>query len=133
VAYTSKESGREEIYVVPFDAARVLNTALGSANASAGGRWLISASGGHSPRWRRDGKEIFYLSPDNQLMAAGVEERGNSIEVQTAQPLFRTVVAPFFSPYDVTPDGKKFVINTTNVQNAPLTLVVNWTARLGGK
>jgi Tol biopolymer transport system component len=133
VAYTSKESGREEIYVVPFDAAKVLDTGPRSANARAGGRWQISASGGHSPRWRSDGKEIFYLSPDNQMMAAGVEERGNILEVQTAQPLFRTMVAPFFSPYDVTPDGKKFVINASNVQNVPLTLVVNWTARLGSK
>ena len=133
VAYTSKESGREEVYVVPFDAAKVLNTGAGPANVSTGGRWQISASGGHSPRWRRDGKEIFYLSPDNQMMAVGVEERGNSIEVQRVQPLFRTTVAAFFSPYDVTPDGKKFVINTANVQNNPLTLVVNWTARLPNK
>ena len=118
---------------MPFDAAKVFDTGAGSANASAGGRWQISASGGHSPRWRRDGKEIFYLSPYNQMMAVGVEERGNSIEVQTAQPLFRANVAAFFSPYDVTPDGKKFVINTSNVQNTPLTLVVNWTARLGSK
>ena len=82
------------------------------------------------PRWRKDGKEIFYLSPHNRMMAAEVEERGNGIEVQQAQALFRAAVAPSFSPYDVTPDGKKFVINTLSEQNAPLTLVANWTANL---
>jgi len=133
VAYTSKESGREEVYVVPFDAAKVLNAGAGSANASARGKWLISTSGGHCPRWRKDGKEIFYFSPDNKMMAVGVELRDNSIELQTSRPLFTTIPAEFFSPYDVTPDGGKFVINTPNVQNTPLTLVVNWTARLRNK
>ena len=60
VAYTSKESGREEVYVVPFEAAKVLNTGPGSAT-SPGGKWQISPSGGRFPRWRRDGKEIFYF------------------------------------------------------------------------
>jgi dipeptidyl aminopeptidase/acylaminoacyl peptidase len=131
VAYTSRESGREEVYVVPFDPTRVLNTGSGAVGASGGGgKWLISASGGRSPRWRGDGKEIFYLSPDNQMMAAGVEERGNGIEVRSAQALFRAPVSISFSPYDVTLDGKKFVINTLSEQNTPLALVVNWMANL---
>jgi hypothetical protein len=130
VAYTSKESGSEEVYVVPFDASRVLNTGSGSAAASGGGKWQISASGGRCPRWRGDGKEIFYLSSDNQMMAAEIDERGNSIKVRPAQALFRAAVSSSLSPYDVTPDGKKFVINTLSEQNTPLTLVVNWTANL---
>src|SRR5262249_16298328 len=128
-----KESGREEVYVVPFDAAKILKTDTGSANVSAGGKWIISTSGGHCSRWRKDGKEIFYFSPDNKMMGVGVELRDNSIELQTAQPLFTAILAEFFSPYDVTPDGKKFVINTPNLQNVPLTLVVNWTAGLRNK
>jgi eukaryotic-like serine/threonine-protein kinase len=130
VAYTSKESGREQIYVVPFDAARILNTTPGSVVTSGADKWQISASGGRFPRWRGDGKEIFYLSSDNQIMAAEVEEQGNSIRVRPAQALFRAAVAPSYSPYDVTPDGKKFVINTLSEPSTPLTLVVNWTANL---
>ena len=153
VAYTSRESGRDEVYVVPFDAAGVLNTGSGSAGASGagpppggpaaavkplressgpqGGKWQVSSGGGRCPRWRGDGKEIFYLSPDSQMMAAEVEERGNGIEVQAEQVLFRVGAAGLtFSPYDVTPDGKKFIINTLSEQNTPLTLVVNWTANL---
>jgi hypothetical protein len=65
--------------------------------------------------------EIFYLTPDNQMMAVRVEERGNNIEVRTPQPLFRAAVAVSASPYDVTPDGKRFVINTRSNKNTPLT------------
>jgi Tol biopolymer transport system component len=134
VAYTSRESGTEQVYVVPFEANRVVTMGSGSVALSLGGKWQISASGGRSPRWRRDGKEIFYLSPDNQMMAAEVEERGNGIEARPPQALFRAAVpsvsAISLSPYDVAPDGKKFVINTLSEQNRPLTLVVNWTANL---
>ncbi len=132
VAYISKESGREEVYIVPFEAAKVINTGTGSVT-SPGGKWQISPSGGFSPRWRRDGKEIFYLGPDNQMMAAEVEARGNSFEARKAQPLFKTPVAPDAAPYDVTADGKRFVIISMSNPNKPLTLVVNWTARLGSK
>jgi Tol biopolymer transport system component len=130
VAYTSKESGRDEIYVVPFDAAGVLKTASGLPTDSRVGKWMISAGGGRFPRWRGDGKEIFYLSPDNQVMAVPIEERGNGIEARPAQSLFRAAVPNAFDPYDVTADGKKFVINTIGEQDNPLTLVVNWAADL---
>jgi hypothetical protein len=65
------------------------------------------------------------------MMAAPVEEKGNSIELLTPQVLFRSgVEAPSSTPYDVTPDGKKFVINAISEQSSPLTLMVNWTANL---
>ena len=88
VAYTSMESGKSEVYVVPFDATNVLNTGPGSVTTS-GGKWQISPSGGAIARWRRDGKEIFYLGPGNQMMAAEVEARSNSFAARKAQPLFR--------------------------------------------
>jgi len=136
VAYTSEESGRGEVYVIPFDAGRILNTKPGPASAGGGGRWQVSASGGRSPRWRRDGKEIFYLSPANEMMAAEVEEQGNIMVVRTSQALFRCTPVPYISssaPYDVSPDGKKFVINSRSDDNTPLILVVNWTANLKKK
>jgi Tol biopolymer transport system component len=128
VAYTSREAGREEVYVVPFDAAKVSHTVLGSMTNP--GELQISPSGGGFPRWRQDGKEIFYLAPDNQMMATEVEAKGNNFEARKAQPLFRAVGAASSSPYDVTPDGKRFVFDIGSKTNAPLTLVVNWTARL---
>jgi serine/threonine protein kinase len=131
VSYTSRESGVDEVYVVPFDGVNVLSIGPGSASTGGGGKWKISASGGRCPRWRRDSKEIFYLSPTSQIMAEEVEEKGNSIAVRTAQALFRSEVSyPSFAPYDVTPDGKRFVINVPSEQSSPLTLLVNWTANL---
>ncbi len=95
VAYTSIESGTEEVYVVPFDATKVLNTDPGSA-ASPGGKWQISTSGGAIARWRGDGKEIFYGSIAEgmgQMMAAEVDGSGHSFKARKAQPLFRAAKA----------------------------------------
>jgi serine/threonine protein kinase len=129
VAYTSGESGRDEVYVVPFDAAKVLNVKDESARGNGSGpRWQISINGGSCPRWKGDGKEIFYLSADEQIVAVPVETAGNSLEVQTPRPLFRPIGAD--NSYDVTSDGKKFVVAASTSPKTPLTLVVNWTARL---
>jgi Tol biopolymer transport system component/tRNA A-37 threonylcarbamoyl transferase component Bud32 len=133
VAYTSEESGRGEVYVVPFDADRILKPGP-TETADWDRRWLVSAGGGRSPRWRKDGKEIFYLSPSNRIMAAEVEGSGKRIVSREARVLFRFVpdspVVASISPYDVSPDGKKFVINSVGEDDSPLFLVVNWMANL---
>jgi eukaryotic-like serine/threonine-protein kinase len=118
VAYTSTESGRTEIYVAPFP--------------GAGGKWQISTGGGSSPRWRRDGTEIFYLSPDNKLMVAAVNGKGPSIEVGAVRPLFQTNSIGSASTYAVSADGQRFLINTVPEQaaSAPIAVVLNWTAGL---
>jgi hypothetical protein len=132
VAYVSGETGKDEVYVVPFDATKILNSAPGTGT-SPGGKWLISSGGGLSARWRRDGKEIFYYGPGFQMMAAEVDGTGNNFEVRKEQVLFR-VGATVINEYDVTPDGNRFVMATQKVNpNAPLTLVQNWTALLGNK
>lgn len=132
VAYTSNESGQDEIYVVPFDATKVLSTAPGAA-IDLVGKWPISAGGGTSARWRGDGKEIFYPRGDNQMMAVEVDGRGNTFEARKEQALFKMPVESRM--YDVTPNGKRFVVVTQNLinQHTPLTLVVNWPALLGNK
>ena len=136
VAYTSMQSGSIQTYVVPFDATKVLNTAPGS-ETSPGDKWQISTNAGWDPRWRGDGKEIFYWTEGGQswqIMAAEVDGRGNNFAARKAQALFR-VGANVMGTYDVTPDGKRFVMATQKVSNpnTPLTLVVNWTVRLGHK
>jgi hypothetical protein len=116
VAYTSLESGRAEVYVVPFP--------------GPGGKWQVSTGGGNWPRWRRDGKEIFYLSTDNKVMAAEVRASGSSFEIGTVRALFET--RPYRSGgsvFDVTADGQRFIIEYAGEQpTAAITLVVNWTA-----
>jgi Tol biopolymer transport system component/predicted Ser/Thr protein kinase len=131
VAYTSKESSREEVYVVPFDPNKFLRT--GAAPASPAGKWQVSTDGGSSPRWRGDGKELFYVA-GRKIMAAEVNGKGNSFEVATPRPLFSAALGAGTPPYDVSSDGKRFLINTTGGgENPPLTLVTNWMARLQGK
>ena len=75
VAYNSNESGRDEVYVVPFP--------------GPGGKWQVSTSGGSFPRWRRDGKEIFFLNGGNTVMAAAVNGSGKAFEVGAVRRLFQ--------------------------------------------
>jgi eukaryotic-like serine/threonine-protein kinase len=119
MAYASAESGRFEIYVQPFPAA--------------GAKWQISTAGGSYPRWRRDGNEIFYVSPDNELMAVELTT-AQGFAVGTPKPLFRTRIKSLDIgfQYDVAPDGNRFLINTVAEEDRAdaVTVVQNWTAEL---
>jgi hypothetical protein len=115
VAYNSNETGRSEVYVVPFP--------------GPGGKTRISTAGGDNARWRRDGKEIFYLER-NTLMAAAVTANGSRFEVRTVQRLFEVPTVDGYWPYDVSPDGQRLLVNTMSELVSPLTVVVNWPAGL---
>jgi len=111
--YQSNESGRLEVYVVPFGGGR--------------GKWQISNSGGIWPRWRRDGREIFFSTLDGVLTSVPVTDAGGQLQVGAARPLFRLPA----SAYDIAPDGQKFLLNVVGDQNTkPITLVTNWTAEM---
>jgi eukaryotic-like serine/threonine-protein kinase len=126
MAFTSDRSGRREVYVRPFPPAE--------------GEWTISIAGGEQPRWRGDGKELFFAAADGKMMAVPVKAVAgakSSFEAGTPAALFDAHLAP--SPnnnlfeYDVTSDGKRFLINTASSSRAaspPLTVVTNWTAGL---
>jgi Tol biopolymer transport system component len=118
VAYVSNESQRNEVYVAPFP--------------GPGGKQQISVAGGTFPRWRGDGKEIFYVAPDQRLMAAEVTARGNTFSVGQVRPLFGPVPVTRGYLYDVSADGQQFLLAVTPEQTAsePLTLVENWSAGL---
>ena len=76
--------------------------------------WRISADGGTQARWRRDGKELFYLSPEQQLMSARVTLGDDSVRVDRIEPLF-TLRFPYgaYHAFDVTKDGERFLVNTS--------------------
>jgi Tol biopolymer transport system component len=118
MAYISDQSGREEVFVGPFPP--------GSA------KWQVSTEGGGEPRWRADGKEIFYRTQEGILMAAEISTAGGRIAVGAVRPLFQTSAESIFSSYDVSSDGQRFLINTpvSESKPQPLTLVLNWTALL---
>jgi serine/threonine protein kinase len=128
IAYTSDESGRAEIYVQPFP-----------APAGGGSKTQVSSGGGNQPRWRRDGKELFYLSPDGKLMAVNVTG-GPIFKAGVPESLFQALVVcgrreavSDVLRWDVTPDGKRFLIDTAKAPSEPLTVVLNWTAELKKK
>jgi eukaryotic-like serine/threonine-protein kinase len=121
VAYCSNESGEMKVYVVPFP--------------GPGGKWQVSPLGGYAPRWRRDGKEIFYISSDNKIMAAEVNGSASSFMVGNVKQLFDTrVVRVGVGPFDVTADGQRFIIAyEPGESTAAVTLVTNWNAELRKK
>jgi len=121
VAYTSNETGRNEVYIAPFP--------------RTGAKWQVSQNGGGLPRWRRDGAELFFAGfTSGQFSAAQVNGRGPNFEVGKTQDLFSiNNMSPSTASdqYDVSPDGKRFLVITTGEAGTlPLTLVQNWTAEL---
>ena len=99
VAYSSTESGQAEVYVTPFP--------------KTGAKWLVSRAGGFQARWRRDGKELFFMAPDSKLMAADVNSDGPDFEVSGVKALFTThfPYAPYHA-FDVASDGQRFLVNS---------------------
>ena len=115
VVYQSNESGRYEIYARPV-------APDGSAGA---GKWRISTDGGTEPHWRQGGNEIFYIAPDNKLMAVEVRT-GATFEVGVPRALFSTRPSGVVR-YAVTRDGQRFLVSVpTEDAAAPVTVVVNW-------
>jgi Tol biopolymer transport system component len=124
IAYTSDESGRREVYVQGFAPDRV--------PVSAVGKWPISTAGGDKPRWSRDGREIYYISPDRKLMAVPIKI-GSTFEPGVAVALFDLPRITGFFPYAVAADGR-FLLNT-QVESGPtaappVTIVLNWSEEL---
>ena len=132
VAYVSRESGREEVYVVPFDGNQVLNTPP-LQEVAITRRWQVSAKGGAFPRWRRDGKELFYVGPGSEFMAIKIEAKGNAFSVSEARPLFRQSLANGAFPYDVSSDGQRFLVNSFGENQTSPTLIVDWMELLKNK
>ena len=133
VAYTSKESGRAEVYVAPFDGAQVMASGNASTPLTPGGKWQISASGGQYLRWRGDGKELFFLTGNGRIMAAQVDATGGSFRVGAVQPLFAALAEDSAAPFDVSADGKRFVIVSLPESNSAITLLLNWPELLKNK
>ncbi|MEO7145578.1 MAG: protein kinase [Bryobacteraceae bacterium] len=123
VAYISDESNRYEVYVRSFNGPP--------------GKFQISSGGGTEPRWRGDGKELYYVSSDGKMMAAAVKATADGFERETPRVLFEARALSggggnFFYHYDVARDGQRFLIVAPTEESTaqPLTLVTNWQAGL---
>jgi len=120
IAYVTDESGSPEVYVQAFPISAT--------------KWRVSTAGGTAPRWRRDGREIFYVSSENRLMAVHVTA-GPSFDAGIPVALFEVGTTPGVGlrhPYCVTSDGERFLVirGAEQGETAPLTVVLNWTADL---
>jgi Tol biopolymer transport system component len=117
VAFVSDESGTAEVYVQPL--------------RGPGERRRVSSAGGRLPRWRRDGREMFYLGLDNRLMAVPVTP-GATFEPGAPAALFSLEPAPpMETEFDVTGDGQRFIVSEAVPETAgPPTVVLNWTAEI---
>jgi hypothetical protein len=108
IAYQSDETGRNEIYAQAFP--------------SGAAKTQISTGGGTQPSWRADGKEMFYLAPDNRLMAVPITMAGARIEAGKANALMSTDGGA----YGVSPDGQRFLLQEVVEDRSPITILLNW-------
>ena len=114
LAYESDESGRQEIYVRPFPDIN-------------GGRWQVSTGGGRMPLWSRDGKELFYVSPDGTMMLTRVDARQTWVAttpVQLFRGDYRFATGANTRTFDITPDGKRFLMIKDSPTNTQASIVV---------
>jgi serine/threonine protein kinase len=123
LAYSSTESGREEIYVTPFP--------------TGNGRWQVSQNGGTSPAWRADSKELYFgefFGAQTQVFAVDVAGKSDQFETENYRRLFplNYLLAGGNSNFEVTPDGSRFLIAVQPEGEAsPISLTLNWTGKLG--
>lgn len=121
IAYTSNETGDFEVYVQPFPAT--------------GEKWKVSAQGGGQPRWRRDGKEMFYRTGDGKMMVVSLRIAAG-FATGVPRMLFQSSADPLFPnfgiPYTVAADGQRFLVNAAIDESRapPITIITNWTAGL---
>jgi Tol biopolymer transport system component len=115
-AYTSGQSGRSEVYVQSFP--------------NSEGKWQISTNGGMEPSWRKDGKELFYVS-GNELFAVDVRTETSAFEPGIPKPLFKVnLEARIRRRYQVASDGQRFLLNEPIQASSPITVVLNWPLQL---
>ena len=120
LAYSSDQTGRREVYI---------------HSVSDGSRWQVSTQGGAMPLWKKDGSELYFIGPQNRLMAVNVEA-GATFRHSTPRELFRAIFnwdGPdgfgFMRPYAPMPDGQHFVVSVLKERRSQLlTLVTNWTS-----
>jgi eukaryotic-like serine/threonine-protein kinase len=122
LAYTSNESGKWEIYITSFPELH--------------GKWQVSNTGGTQPRWRGDGKELFYLASDGKMTAVQLTA-GEHFDSGPPIPLFQAsareqVAGSELVTYDVAKDGQRFLIDTQMEKEGafPMMVILNWNANL---
>ena len=125
LVYMSNESGRREVYVRAFAEANV-------AGRHTGGQWQVSNVGGIFPRWAPNGREVYYIGPKGEMMAAAITVAGDDLEVGTPSVLFQTQIVGGGVDngqglqFDVARDGRFLINSVVQGPSTPITLVHSW-------
>jgi hypothetical protein len=123
VTFSSNDSGPEEVYVQAF------TESAPNRIAPVGPRRQVSRNGGSTPLWRGDGRELYFISADNKMMAADIHVGGDTATVGTVRELFSaTFMTLNVLPYGVTPDGQRFLVLEAQDRalHPPFTVAINW-------
>ena len=117
VAYFLNDSGQDQVYVAAFP--------------SMDQKRQISTSGGRYPVWRRDGRELYFLTAESTLMAADIRT-DHGIEVSLPKPLFKLNVTAIMNQYAVSADGSRFLVSDvlTDDPRREVTVLLNWPSEL---
>jgi hypothetical protein len=117
VAYASDETGRMEVFVAAFP--------------QPGGRWQVSQDGGTQPRWNRNGRELFYMDPENYLVSVDVET-ASGFQTGATRKLFQFHGTGGSWSYDVSVDGNRFLVTVPREEDlaSPVTLITDWTRKM---
>jgi Tol biopolymer transport system component len=119
IVYVSNESGQDEVYVTPFP--------------NVGAKWQVSNGGGTLPRWSRDGKELFFLRPDNTVMSAPVNDASATFSAGSPKALLKLNMPPGTpGSFAAAPDNRRILATASlgGETTVPLSVIANWTAKL---
>ncbi len=129
LAYMSDASGVPEVYIAPLTKPGEKQPELHGRMVSTHGAADVGWRGASDPRWRADGRELFYVTADGTLMAVPLSLRGGVPDLGDAHPLFNIgstpIAPPYISEYDVIPDGSRFLVRVRS-RALPLTVLLHW-------
>jgi WD40 repeat protein len=132
IALSSIFEGKIHVFVLPSPTA-VTGTRAGNSDHGTGAsaRWQVTTSGGVYPRWRADGKELYYIRTDGTAMAVDVNTQGSEFKIGQETELFRAVMALNFNCWDPSPDGQHFLASVLAGEGStPIVVVQNWMQEL---
>ena len=120
LAYQSDESGKFQVYIIPFNPE--------NPNSVTGGKWQISVDGGLQPKWMNNGKSVYYFTADNKILGVDVNEKGSTISPEKPYTVFDPGNANITQLYDINKAGTEIIATVPNGQkiNSVITLVANW-------
>lgn len=120
ISYQSDESGKYQIYVIPFNP--------NNPDENTSGKWQISTDGGVLARWMNNGKSIYFVTPDNKIMGVDINETGSSISPGKPYAVFTPINLNIIKIYDINKSGTEITASIPNGQSTQpsITLVDNW-------